>query len=246
MFYDFYLNPLFFAPRIPHINEKPPTLYAIMNSIANFGKEDKTKIRNLAKVSRETIFDFDYPLSSTMNREDFEIQILNHFMYYRIGFQTITAFKVQLENKLNEIMPMYNKLFDVFKDWNIFDDGEKTTHTGNDTRTITRNQTTNLENNTTNNTETEVKNSDLPQSKLQNLRDEQYVNNFNITNAKGNDNSNSNGETNENSTDTNEYNEQYMKSNPDRIGIYKEFLENTKSIMNMIYKDLSVLFYCFE
>ena len=43
------------------MNPKPPTLYAIMNSIANYDAEEKTKIRNLAKATHEKIFDFDYP-----------------------------------------------------------------------------------------------------------------------------------------------------------------------------------------
>ena len=42
------------------MNPKPPTLYAIMNSIANYDAEEKTKIRNLAKATRAKIFDFDY------------------------------------------------------------------------------------------------------------------------------------------------------------------------------------------
>ena len=41
------------------MNTKPPTLYRIMNSIANYGQEEKTKKRNLAKATREKIFDFD-------------------------------------------------------------------------------------------------------------------------------------------------------------------------------------------
>ena len=44
------------------MNPKPPTLYSIMNSMANFNQEEKTKIRNLAKATRERIFDFDYVL----------------------------------------------------------------------------------------------------------------------------------------------------------------------------------------
>ena len=36
-------NPLFY-PFFSPLNEKPPTLYAILNSIANFSKEDKMSL----------------------------------------------------------------------------------------------------------------------------------------------------------------------------------------------------------
>jgi hypothetical protein len=106
------------------MNPKPPTLYAIMNSIANYDAEEKTKIRNLAKATHEKIFDFEYPLSSKVNKEDFECQILNHFIMRRIGQETFTAFQLFLENKLNEILPYYNIMFDSLVDYNLFNDGE--------------------------------------------------------------------------------------------------------------------------
>lgn len=80
MFY----NPFYFVPRIPNINENPPTLYAILNSIVNYGKEEKTKIEDLAKESRTQVFTFNYPLSEKVNKEDFETLILNRFLMRRI------------------------------------------------------------------------------------------------------------------------------------------------------------------
>lgn len=110
--YDNYGN-LFFVPFIPVMNEKPPTLYSLLQSIVNYGKDEQTKIKDLAKVGRTTIFDFDYPLSDKITKEDFECMILNHFLMRRIGFETLTAFKIQLNVKMNSIMPMYNKLIDL-------------------------------------------------------------------------------------------------------------------------------------
>ena len=86
------------------MNPKPPTIYAILNSIANYGKLEYTKIRELAKATHEEIFDFDYELSDKLNKEDFEIDILNHYMERRIGFDTVTSFQLHLENKLHEIL----------------------------------------------------------------------------------------------------------------------------------------------
>ena len=83
-----------------------------------------------------------------ISKAKFETMILNHFLQRRIGFETVTAFRIQLDVKLNEIMPLYNKMFDALENWEIFNDGEVTTRTGKDNRTSestnnTSNQLTN-------------------------------------------------------------------------------------------------------
>ena len=96
--------PYLITPMFPTNCDEPPTLYALMNSICNFGKEDKTNIYNLAKGARTTIFDFTYPLSSHVNKEDFEIMILNHYIMRRIGFETPTAFKIALKEEIDTLI----------------------------------------------------------------------------------------------------------------------------------------------
>ena len=115
--------PIAFPP-LPNDISEPPTLYSLLESIVNFDALNKTKIKDLAKMGRSTIFDFNYPLTSNISKEDFECMILNKFLMRRIGFDTLTAFKIQLNVKLNEIMPAYNKLFDSLNGWNLFNDGE--------------------------------------------------------------------------------------------------------------------------
>lgn len=238
-------------PFIPANCEKPPTVYSILESIVNYGKDDKTKIKNLAKVGRTTIFDFEYPLSQNINKEDFESMILNHFLMRRIGFETVTAFKIQLNVKLNEIMPIYNKMFDAIENWNIFNDGEVTEKTGTDNRTInnTAETTNSLENESTTNTSdtSDRRNSELPQNQLESLRNGSYVSNYNYdqNNAESHDNSTSNGSSNSsnNTHDDNVYHETITRTPADKIAIYKEFQENIKSIYGMIFKDLECLFY---
>ena len=75
-----YWMPFLMIPRIPTTNEMPPTVYSLLESIVNFGKDDKTKIKNLASAGRTTFFDFDYPLSEKVDKEKFECMILNHFL----------------------------------------------------------------------------------------------------------------------------------------------------------------------
>lgn len=247
-------NPLF-IPRFSPLNEKPPTVYAILNSIANFGKEDKTKIKDLASATREKIFNFTYPLSTKVDKEEFEKMILNHYMMRRIGFETVTAFQLQLNVKLNSIMPMYNKLFDMLDGWDLLNDGEKVTRTVIDEKksdTTNNNTTSNtLENNSTTNNTTvaDRRESDLPQSEIDNVQDGSYMTKYNLdkTTVNGSDNSNSSGSSTSNGkTNVNENGktlEEISRTPADKINIYKQFQENLTSIYQMIFKELDDLFY---
>lgn len=205
------------------MNTKPPTLYRIMNSIANYDKEEQTKIRNLAKSTHEKIFDFDYPLSSKITREDFECQILNHYMMRRIGFETFTAFQLYLENKLNEIMPFYNKLFDSLDDYNLFNDGEVITRDKTDNGTSSLNSINNVKS----------RFAEYPMNQLSDIDDGKYV-----TNQNTND-----GTMNNNGTTSNISTERETRSPLDKVDLLDRYLKIEKSIMAKIYKDLDILFY---
>ena len=252
-----YYNGLFmFYPFLPPNCNKPPTIYTILESIVNPDVDlndpaPDVKIKDLAKAGRGTIFNFDYPLSSNVSRENFETMILNHFLMRRIGFETVTAFRIQLDVKLNEIMPLYNKMFDALENWEIFNDGEVTTRIGKDNRTSesTNNTSNKLTNHSTTSTNdvSDRRNSELPQNQLEDLRNGSYVTNYNFdTNTNnGEDNSTSQGtsQAQNNGTDINEYNETIKRSPSDKIAILKEMQENIKSIYTMIFKDLECLFY---
>lgn len=243
MIYNDYLISMFYPPILPTNNYNPPTIYSILESIVNYGKDDKTKIKDLAKVGRSEIFDFDYPLTDNIKKEDFETMILNKFLMRRIGFETLTAFKIQLNVKLNEIMPMYNKMFDAIENWDILNDGEITEKSGTDDRNIdTRNTLKNSS--TTNNSEiSDRRNSELPQSQLANVRDGSYVTDYNYDTNSSNSSDSSNSEGFSNSKDNNVYNEVIKRSPADKISIYKEFQENLKSVYTLLFKDLDCLFF---
>lgn len=229
-----YLIPILF-PRLPHDNPKPPTIYALLNSIVNFEKEEQVKISELAKNGRSKIFDFTYPLSSVVSKEEFEVMILNHYMMRRIGFDTLTAFKLQLYVKLNEIMPLYNKLFDVLENWNIFQDGEITERDLTDNRTI--NNTNNINSNSESTSDRRF--SEMPQNQLENISDGSYLTDYNLD--KNSDKSNTNGLSN---TKDDDIVKEIIKRSPaDKINIFKQFIENKNNIYSMIFKDLDNLFY---
>lgn len=214
------------------LDNRPPTLYSILDSICNFDTENKSKISELAKNSREKIFDFDYPLSDKIKKEDFETMLLNKFLMRRIGYETMTAFKIQLYVKLNEIMPNYNLLFDAIDKWNLFKDGEIITRTLDDSRTvedigtktseITENKTTENTNNinskiesqsgTISSNTTDNRYSELPQSELENVQDANYMTQYTLT-------------KNDNSVDDNSVSNQESDSTENRT----EDLTNNKS-----------------
>lgn len=238
-FFNFMLmSPLF----IPTDN-RPPSIYDIMNAMVNFNTEDKTKTKDLAKATHSKIFDFDYPLSSNVDKEKFECMILNHFIMRRIGFQTFTAFKIQLNVKLNEIMPLYNKMFDALQNWDIFNDGEVTNRYGNENRKNNTNNTLENTSNTETTTTSDRRESNTPQNQLDNVRNGTYVTNYNYDTDSSNSSDNSNSKGTSNSTDENIYEETIEKSPSDKISILKEMQENIKSIYTMIFKDLEILFY---
>lgn len=246
MMYNNYFYPFLF-PCMPTMCDLPPTVYSLLESIVNYGKDEKTKIKDLAKEGRTTFFDFDYPLTNNITKEQFETMILNKFIMRRIGYDTLTAFKLQLNVKLNSIMPLYNKMFDALENWNIFNDGEVTTETGTDERQTTNTTQNTLSNSSTtqNSSTSDRRKSDLPQDQLENLRDGSYVGeyNYDTDTSNGSDNSTSNGTATSNGTDNNEYTKEIRRSPADKIAIMKEMQTNISSIYEMIFKDLECLFY---
>lgn len=192
-FYGFYPN-YSFLPFIPIQNLEPPKLWDLMQSMVNYDKTDKVKNKDLSLEARKTIFDFDYPLSSNVSRETFEKNILNHFIMRRIGYETFTTWQIMLETKLNEIMPIYNKMFDALENWDLFNDGTKITIQSSDDRDISHTKTGSNNNtgsfnsestttdngsNTTKSEHTEdLKNSDMPQNNLSNIQSGEYVTDY--------------------------------------------------------------------
>lgn len=232
---------MFLFPRmfLPLNNDRPPTLYAFMNSMANYGEDEKTKIKDLALATHERIFNFTYPLSTHVNKTEFEVMILNHFLMRRIGYDSMTAFQIALNVKLNEIMPMYNKLFDMLDGWDLFSSGEVYTRTSSDARTTVQNGTVNSVGDTSSTSDRRF--SELPQNQLSDLRNGTYVTDYNYdTNTDHMTNSTANNNT---INDMGNINEQITRTPTDKIRIYKEFIENKKSIYTMIFEDLDSLFF---
>lgn len=224
----FYLFPNMFLPTDYDI---PPTLYSIMNAIVNFDREVKVSIKDLPSYAKDDIFDFTYPLTENINKDDFEELILKKFMMRRIGYETVTAFKLALEVKLNEIMPMYNKMFDMLDGWDLFTDGEREARTMQDSRA------TNSSNSSSGTSTSDRRFSELPQNQINQVQSGTYVTDYNYDT-----NTDTVSGTNQ-VLDSGNLSEVITRTPADKIRIYKEFKENVESIYTMIYKDLDSLFY---
>ena len=234
-------------PMIPNLNKlrndypEPPTIYSLLNSYVNYGKpdEEKVAIKDLAEAGRSMFFYTDYPLSEKISKKDFEVMILNHFLMRRIGFDTANAFSIRLINKLCEIMPEYNKMFDALNGWDIFTAGETITR---ETTTETEDTTTgSSESSTTTNTTTDNRYSDTPQNQIQDVKDGKYVSEYSYNTADGTDESTSTKvDLNSGNSNTNET---ITRTPSDKIRIYKEFKNNRDHIYSMIFEELESLFY---
>lgn len=199
--------------------DEPPTLYSLMKSMA----PADTNTNDLWKFGRKYFFSFEYDLQH-LDKETFEKMILNHYLTRRINFQTAELFKIMLENKLLEVLPKYNLLFNNIY-FNIFDNGttervnqfnehyadnsaEKNFTNENLNSSVKGEQQTfanmenNIINNATNNSSTTNtrKFSDTPQNLINDITDDNYLTEYETT---SNENTNTVGENNNTKTKQN-------------------------------------------
>lgn len=57
----------------------------------------------------------DYPIFDESYREQLNNKIIQHYYFREIGFETETLFKNRLNQKMNEIMPYYNQMYESSK-----------------------------------------------------------------------------------------------------------------------------------
>lgn len=227
------------------MNDDPPTLYSFMESIVNYDKEEseKVKIKDLPIYAKDTIFNFTYPLSEYINKDEFEELFLKHYMFRRINFDTLTSFRIHLDVKLNSIMPKYNKMMDGFVTLNFLGDTETHIRSQSDSKTTQGNNTSNISTSTSDSTESENKYSDTPQNSIQDVKDGIYVSEFTDITNTSTGSSTSNSSSTNSSTDNGSLNERIDITRADSLDEYKKYLEVMNSIYEMIFKECDSLFY---
>lgn len=232
-----------FYPMLPNDCNKPPTIYSLLDSIVNYNSDVKAPIKDLAKLGRSEIFNFDYPLTSNITKEDFEVMILNNYMMKRIGYETLTAFRLALNVKLNSIMPIYNKMFDSLENWNILEDGEIVEREVEKEDSSTGTNTSSNVNQLSSTSRDDTRYSDTPQGRLTDIEAGTYMTDYtlNQNTSTGNSTNTQNGSESKqaNGTET----ERISRTPINKIEIYKEFQNELKSIYELIFNELDDLFY---
>lgn len=210
------------------LNDETPTLYSLMESYVNYGKEEseQVKIIDLPGAFKDYLFDFDYPLDNSL-KPSFEESFLNHYMMRRIGFETYMAFKIHLKDKLNTIMPKYNKLLLEFN--NIDFKGVKEIHTKSYRKAIDE-TTTGTSDNTTDN-----RFSNVPQNEISDVQSGTYMTDYTLNTSSGRL-----GGTLSNNED---YQETLEIDKGDPTDEYMKLQDKIYNVYDMIYKELNCLFF---
>ena len=212
-------------------------------------------IDNCIKLSIPKIFD-DFPIFDENYREILETKILKHFYFREIGFDTFALWKFKLNEKLNLIMPYYNKLYLAEKKIeNPLNNVDYTINrTGNDN--INRNTTANdSENNTQSTTSTNAgksteKNSNTPQGSIQDLEAGNYMSGAAIIDNNQNSSQNANFTSNKNRTENSTENKKSDSSDTimgvngskNLYEILKGYSENIVNIDLLVMENLEDLF----
>lgn len=170
-----------------------------------------TPISEVIADAAPLFFNFNFPFYNEEKRAEFEQNFLRHFYMREIGLETIDYFMLRLEDKLNTIMPYYNKLltanakeYDPFYT-EIIDETITRERSGktNGTDTTATSGSSTTKGNSTNTTKSSAddsnQQSDLPQGSLENFNDNSYMSSA----GKGHTESNSSVTSTDETTGTN-------------------------------------------
>lgn len=241
-------------PILQQGNNLPPTLYSIMQSLVNYDTDEPRKIKDMWQKAREYIFNFDYVLTNNVSHETFEHNILNHYLMRRINYDTVTLFQIMLENKLAEILPKYNMLWDSLDGWDIFKSGTTTReYTDNTTTSNTGNNTVNGtitgENTGTTKTINNTGYSDTPQSNINDIDSNEYLTEY-THNVADNTITNNTSTTTTNTTNNIDsgksdktIKEVVTRTADNEMDLLIKFQGEYNNIWTMLYRDLDCLFY---
>lgn len=94
-------------------------------------------VDEVIEASRSNVFNFTYPIYDQAYKPVLESLILNHFYVREIGQETVGLWQLFLKNRLREIMPYYNKLYEsALIEYNpLYDVDVTRTHEGNNAGT---------------------------------------------------------------------------------------------------------------
>lgn len=193
----------------------------------------------------------DFPIFDDQYRPELCKKILRHYYTREICCETVGRWKLFLTDKMKNIMPYYNQLYqsELLKIQPLVSVNRTVTHegSGSETKTTNRNGTNSSSSRTDGSTDTWSYYSDTPQGGIDGLDSNDYL--TNATHNKGTDGANStlNGSTTDNETGKGERSDNYV----DKILGYEgnqsemllKFRETFLNIDMMIINELKDLFF---
>jgi hypothetical protein len=124
--------------------------------------QEGASVDEIIEASKASIFNFDFPVFEETYRGIIETKILKHYYGQEIGLETYGLWHLELDKRMNEIMPYYNKLYESASlEFNPLDDVNYTkTHEG----THSEDETESVENSLTGQTTRNVQSSETGES----------------------------------------------------------------------------------
>ena len=193
----------------------------------------------------------DFPIFDEHYRPELCMKILRHYYTREICCETLGRWKLFLSDKMKNIMPYYNQLYqsELIKIEPLVSVNRSVSHEGNgsETKTTNRNGTNNSQSRTDGSTDTWSYYSDTPQGGINGIESNDYL--TNATHNVGTDGTSSSlsGTTSDNETGTGERSDSYV----DKILGYEgnqsemllKFRETFLNIDMMIIDELKDLFF---
>ena len=207
-------------------------------------------IESILDKSWSKIFS-DFPIFDDKYRAELSKKILSHYYTREICCETVGRWKLFLSDKMKNIMPYYNQLYqsELLKIEPLVSVNRSVSHegSGSETKTTNRNGTNNSNSKTDGTTDTWSYYSDTPQGSINGLKSNEYL--TNATHNIGTDGTSStlNGTTSDSETGTGNRSDSYV----DKILGYEgnqsemllKFRETFLNIDMMIIDDLKDLFF---
>ena len=200
-----------------------------VREVVNMFSNSKDDLTTKIKTALPSIFNFDFPIWVESYRTILEEKIVRHFFTREIGLETIELWQFYLAEKLNLIMPYYNKLYETtVKDYDYMNTVDYTdsfmannkaevSSSGSGKTTGAENGRTTSNGSTNESSTSKLYHSDFPQGNVNNATD--YVTSGDSTTATANGSSeNESTSTNSNSSTS----ENENKSNSENTMLYAE------------------------
>lgn len=173
------------------------------------------------------IFNFEYELDKSLSKEYFEKMFIKHFYFREIGTETVERFIFSLDERLNLLLPTYNKLFmSQNLEQRILDNYDVTEKFERELKST---------GNTTNESNNKNLFSDTPKKRID-ISTNDYV--TNISKDSGTSTSNSVGDNKENWVRTMQGNIG-IQTDADAIEKYEKVVRN---VLKELFNDLETLF----